>query len=481
MATGARRVRRGWAAVALFAALASIGAGAPQQRANSQRLSPEAATARRLEAIRTQPPLLYAFLRAMPKGGDLHSHLSGAIYAESYLRWAAEDKLCVALGTMAIVTCESQAEQRPASEVIENAALYNRAIDAMSMRNWDPMANGRDHFFASFAKFGPASTKTGEMLAEATSRAASENVSYLELMLTPDGGAARRIGRTVEWVDDFEQLRERVLAAGLRETVISEVRRRLDAAEARQREVLHCASPPRDPGCDVTVRYIAQVARAGPRQEVFAELVAWFELVAAEPRVVSFNLVQPEDDPRAIGDFPLHMRMIDVLHRRYPNVPITLHAGEITAGLVPTEVLRSHIRQSVTFGHARRLGHGVDIFHEDNPFALLRELATKRILVEVALSSNDLILGIKGDRHPLRMYLQAGVPVALATDDLGVARSSHTQEWLRAVTEHGIDYRTLKQFARNSLEFAFMDATTKQRLQANLERAFIEFERSPQE
>ena len=25
----------------------------------------------------------------MPKGGDLHSHLSGAVYAESYIQWAA--------------------------------------------------------------------------------------------------------------------------------------------------------------------------------------------------------------------------------------------------------------------------------------------------------------------------------------------------------------------------------------------------------
>ena len=42
-------------------------------------------------SIRDDPLALLAFLREMPKGGDLHNHLSGAIYAESYLRWAAED------------------------------------------------------------------------------------------------------------------------------------------------------------------------------------------------------------------------------------------------------------------------------------------------------------------------------------------------------------------------------------------------------
>lgn len=43
-----------------------------------------------MERIRREPPALRAFLRALPKGADLHTHLSGAIYAESYIRWAAD-------------------------------------------------------------------------------------------------------------------------------------------------------------------------------------------------------------------------------------------------------------------------------------------------------------------------------------------------------------------------------------------------------
>src|SRR5215831_4881 len=63
----------------------------------------ETATARRLAAIRNQPLALEAFLREMPKGGDLHNHLSGSIYAESYLRWAADDQQCLAVATLTIV------------------------------------------------------------------------------------------------------------------------------------------------------------------------------------------------------------------------------------------------------------------------------------------------------------------------------------------------------------------------------------------
>jgi hypothetical protein len=43
--------------------------------------SPEQRTARYKDSVRSQPWLLLAFLQQMPKGGDLHNHLNGAIYA----------------------------------------------------------------------------------------------------------------------------------------------------------------------------------------------------------------------------------------------------------------------------------------------------------------------------------------------------------------------------------------------------------------
>src|SRR5258708_8187271 len=111
--------------------------------------SPEAVTASRFASIRNNPSLLLAFLREMPKGGDLHNHLSGAIYAESFLRWAVDDKLCVVLATFTIAAapCDASAGRPAASAVVDDAALYNQAIDALSMRNWPTNLNGHDHFF----------------------------------------------------------------------------------------------------------------------------------------------------------------------------------------------------------------------------------------------------------------------------------------------------------------------------------------------
>src|SRR6478752_7099848 len=53
----------------------------------------ERRAARYFESVRSQPLLLHSFLQEMPKGGDLHNHLSGDVYAESLIRWAAQDGL----------------------------------------------------------------------------------------------------------------------------------------------------------------------------------------------------------------------------------------------------------------------------------------------------------------------------------------------------------------------------------------------------
>src|SRR5215831_2553753 len=469
-----RRTKLAFVVIALAAGVRLGGAGD----------AAEAATARRLAAIRNQPLALEAFLRDMPKGGDLHNHLSGSIYAENYLRWAADDQLCLVAATFTLVVppCDVANGRPTVAAVLQNSALYNEAIDAMSMRNWPADLNGHLHFFQAFAKFGVTSAAhVGDILAEVTARAASEHVSYLELMLTPDGGVASRLGREAGWPADgatpagMAQLRTKLLASGWGE-VMAQTKQRLDSFEARRRDVLKCGTSDADAGCLVTVRYIAQVARAAPREEVFAQILAGFEIAANESRVVGLNLVQPEDDPVAIRDFSLHMNMIAFLRPLYPSVHIALHAGELSDGLVPPEALRFHIRESVRTGHAVRIGHGADAMLENDPYGLMRELAAKNVLVEVALSSNDLILGVKGARHPLRTYLQYGVPVALVTDDYGVARSSHTLEWLKAVQDQGLDYLTMKRMIRNSIDYSFADPQTKSRLKQGLQNAFHQFE-----
>jgi hypothetical protein len=77
-------------------------------------------------------------------------------------------------------------------------------------------------------------------------------------------------------------------------------------------------------------------------------------------------------------------------------------------------------------------------------------------MIEICLSSNDLILGVSGPQHPLATYMKYGVPVALATDDEGVSRSEISREFLKAAEDQGLGYLQLKTMARNSLQYAFI-------------------------
>ncbi len=457
----------------LAAGAAACLAGAPPSLAfDSAPPTPRVAEQRTVayfERVKADPNRLVPFLRAMPKGGDLHNHASGAVYAESYLRWAVEDGLCVDPAELALkpLPCDTAAGRPPLQDALaRDGDLHDRLVDAMSMRTKDKSPkSGHDLFFGTFDKFAAASKpRGGDIIAEATARAAGGGLQYVELMLNPDGGQARGAGRRVGFGGDLAATRAALLAPappGSGERSIPEIvaasRSWLDGAEARRRAVLRCEAALPDPGCDVTVRYVYQVLRAMPAEMVFAQMVFAFEWASADPRAVGVNLVQPEGNPAAVANFRLQMRMLDYLHGVYANVRITLHAGEFVPGLVPPEVLRYHIRESVVSGHASRIGHGVAIMHEDDPFGLLRELARRDVLVEVCLTSNDGILGLRGVNHPLRTLLAFGVPVALGTDDEGVSRSDITGEFRRAVEDQAISYRQLKQMARASLTHAFVE------------------------
>jgi hypothetical protein len=283
------------------------------------------------------------------------------------------------------------------------------------------------------------------MLAEVASRAAAQNVSMLSLMLAPDAGEAPRFAseKNITWINDLPAMRDAYVNAGIRQ-VAENGKRNLDKFEDRRRKLLKCGTPSADPGCRVIVRYQYEVHRGLAPEQVFAEMMTGFEMASMDSRVLNVNPVMPEDAYVETRDFDLHMRMFDYLKSLYPKVRLSLHAGELWPGLVPPEGLRHHIRDSIHVGHAERIGHGVDVMFEDNPFELLKEMAAKKIMVEINLTSNDKILGVRGDEHPLTMYLKFGVPVAISTDDEGVSRSDMTQEYWRAVRTYKLPYKILK-------------------------------------
>lgn len=423
----------------------------------------EQATARIFNTVRTDPERLAMFMRQFPKGADLHNHLVGAIYAESYLKWAAQDGLCINTGNNRILpeACATPAkpDQVPATALSHNAQATNSLIDALSMRDFVPTAqdrSGHDHFFATFDKFGPAAERhSGDSLAEAMERAARDHVSYVEFMISP--GLGGMIGAGFKHPlhnEDFSAAMD-----GLKAEIpalVAAARKETDTMEQQAHAVLHCGTAEARPGCAVTVRYLYQTLRVLPPQAVFSQLYAGYEVVKADPRFVGVNFVCPEDDLVAMRDYDLHMRMFHALNTVYPDVKLSLHAGEITPGQVPPEGLDHHIRAAVDEAGAKRIGHGVDVAWEKDPERLLQDMARKQVMVEINLTSNDIILNIKGKDHPFALYRRAGVPMALSTDDEGVSRGDLTQEYVRAATTWPLSYQEFKTLSRNGLTYAFV-------------------------
>ncbi len=421
--------------------------------------SPAAATAAWLEAHREEPAALRAFLQRMPKGGDIHSHLSGAVYAESYLAWAQEDGFCLdaASRDLAPPPCDPGAGKPLLADAVAGGAAYSSLIDHMSIRNLESSGRpGRDQFFSTFGAFRAiTASRRPDMVAEVASRAAAQNVTYLELMLTLQRGAARELGAAAGLDGGFEAARGRLFDRGLAE-VVAAGRREVRQLVEDVRAILGCGTPAADPGCAVTVRFQQSALRFWPPELVFGQLAFAFELARAEPLVVGVNLVAPEDDRVALDDYRLHMEMVGYLSSRLPEVDVSLHAGELALGLVPPRYLRSHVREAVEIAGARRIGHGAALGYERDPAGLMARMRERGVLVEICLTSNEVILGVAGDAHPFVDYWRAGVPLALATDDEGVSRIDLTHEFQRAASTYGLGYRDLKRLARNSLSYSFL-------------------------
>ena len=448
---------------------------APPQSALS---APQARASRAYQSALRQGPLaVQAFLEDFPKGADLHFHLGAGVYAETLIRVAAEDKVCLdpardefardAQGKTLKEPCAPPLV--PASELNGSSLtpaeqdLYDRVVDAFSMRNFvpTPSYSGHDQFFSTFDRFGGLDKgHTGQWLDEITRRADAENNQYLELMETPSFGHAARTAHELGFNPDLARMRQELLDHGLRDEIAAD-REEVKAAIASRNQIQHCGTPQASSACRVQVRFIYQVLRAFSPEQVFAQTLLGFETVEqaieeGSDDWVGINFVQPEDYMVAMRDYTLHMKMVEYLHSIYPKVHITLHAGELAPGMVPPEGLKFHIRQAVEIGHAERIGHGVDVMYEDDAEGLLKEMAKRHVMVEINLSSNEGILGITGNHHPFQYYRAAHVPVALSTDDQGVSRIDLTHEFVRAANDYHLTYEDLKQLARTGIEHNFL-------------------------
>lgn len=452
----------------------------------------QATTRRHLAGLIAAPPDLAGltlFFTRMPKGGDLHHHYSGAIYAEQYLEWVDRQGFCVDKRSYrietdpAVVDAERTLELAArnclsAADIVADDPVYRELLQRWSSKdfaNHGALQPPPDRqFFETFGYFNAVSnTHFNEGLQQIKARAIAENVGYIETQFK----------RAPSLADpDFDQ---RIAQAGGDDAALD----RLFAAQAialehddgfRQGLAKHLAgieaSSAALDDARFTLRYQSYVLRLQAPAQVFSALLAAFKAASQSPLIVGVNIVGPENNSVAMRDYSLHMKMFRFLKAHYPGVKLALHAGELALGMVPPEGLKFHIDQAVNIGGAERIGHGVDLAHEANALAILETMRRKDIAVEVNLTSNEFILGVTGPAHPVTLYRKYAVPFVLSTDDAGVSRNTLANEYVLFASRYRPDYAEVKKLSYNGLRYSFLPPQDKKRLIKQLDQRFLRFE-----
>ena len=406
---------------------------------------------------------LYRVLYYMPKGGDLHNHLSGAAYSEWWYELALAEKSrgyqyytkvriencreyggdefrgrpylllfhnIMAVEYDALDDCE-KAEYKP----LENLSEKEKAgwLDSIRL---DKPYEGREEFFQTHWQRLNSLVRNPWIQAEILFRNmrafGDEGVSYIEFQVATRGGQ-RPDGTFLSAEQTADILRERI----------------------KQKDAL-------DTG--VTVRFQLAILRFLPNAEDHLRSVYQF-VHENDDLWVAVNMVGREDNDK--GHPRRFLSTLRDLRRQYGAVNLSIHAGEV-------DEPNSHISETLLLG-ADRIGHGMNLISDDDTMRLMRH---GPYLVETNLISN-LMLGYvdRYEQHPFPEYLRTGIPVALSTDDRGMWDSTLTDEFFVAVTEFNLSWDEIKLLGRNSLAHAFVSPELKRELLDNYDAKIGRYER----
>ncbi len=441
------------------------------------------------EKIRNNTVELTAFFSQMPKGGDLHHHYSGSIYAETFLNYVIDKDFYINKNTLRV----SDKISGDSSDWERFSGLHSRSLldeykqkllMKWSVKDYNQVSYPSDkQFFESFPQFSIASDSNYEKgMMELKRRAKIEHVSYIETMFQtipcgtiPDSLKAfntklanlqsAQLGNKVS--KTFDSLYALLYGKDL-----------IDCASKHNAwlEKLHTELNIDDD--DFTMRYQNFVLRFMDPVTLFRNLLVAFESANRSKIIVGVNIVAPEDGEVSMKDYWLHMLMFKYCHAKYPSVKYAMHAGELVLGMVKPEELSWHINSAVYEAGAQRIGHGVDLAHEKDCYKLLDYMNEHNIPVEINLFSNEFILKVKDDNHPILLYRKFGVPIVICTDDAGVLRSNLTDQYvLLAKRYKEIKYTEIKRYVYNSVKYSFIEeADVRDKLIADLDKNFKIFE-----
>lgn len=394
---------------------------------------------------------LYTFLYALPKGGDIHNHLSGSNFSDWWYELATDqDKNggyqyytkvkinnCVDYGSDMFGFAPYLMNFRNIQESSYNAlsecekSEYKKLeeLNSEEKEGWfnsirlDKAHEGRNEFFEThwqrLADLTANPFLMAEMLYKNMEAFSKEGIVYLETM---EGTRFyKKVDGTPYTPDEVTDI----------------YRERIGQSDAK--------------ATGVTVRMQYYLLRFIPNAEEDLEWIYQF-VDRHRDLYVGVNFVGREDNDKG---HPLRfLSTLRKLRQNIPGINLSIHAGEV-------DEPNYHVRDSLLLG-ASRIGHGINLITDPDTMLLMRN---NDYLIEINLISNLLLDYVdRYEQHPFPEFLRFGIPVTLSTDDRGMWDSNMTDEYFVAVKEYNLSWSELTGLVRNSLSHSFLEDEEKQKL-----------------
>ncbi len=143
------------------------------------------------------------------------------------------------------------------------------------------------------------------------------------------------------------------------------------------------------------------------------------------------------------------------------GIPFTIHAGEAAGA--------SSVKDAIRLG-AKRIGHGIRSIEDAS---VVSELAEEEITLEICPTSNVVTKACESiEEHPVRALMEAGVPVAVSTDDPAILGITLVNEYELLQKQFGFTKDDLYRINLTALQSSFCEEEVKEGLRKRLEEGY---------
>jgi adenosine deaminase len=192
------------------------------------------------------------------------------------------------------------------------------------------------------------------------------------------------------------------------------------------------------------------------------------EPLSIAEQVTDIAIAQMEDGVRGLdlaGDeagFPAKPFAATLLRAKEAGLGITVHAGEWAGS--------ENVREALERFQADRIGHGIRVLENKETAQLA---ARSGAVFEVSLTSNWKTGAIADQNlHPLTEMIQAGLAIALTTDDPSIFETTLSAECYVAQRLFNLSIDSVKAFNLTALQAMFLSSKTKRQLEKELVQAY---------